>query len=142
MWKVRRRRKEERRRTRRPEKSCGRSGKRKREKGDDETDVVQRRCVNPVSSDACEELSHVEDSSSCGNSWSDLLGYSGGLSECVPEVSSGVLGVTEVLGSPSSVVVMRDALSDSDWETVEPQSLFFLQKTSSRSCGESRRHEL
>ena len=59
----------------------------------------------------------------------DLLGDSCGLSECVPEVSSGVLVVSDVLDSPSSFVVMSEALSsDSDWETVELQSFSFSRK--------------
>ena len=43
-----------------------------------------------------EELNSVEDSDSGGDSGRDLLGDSSGLSECVPEVSSGVPGVTDV----------------------------------------------
>ena len=42
-------------------------------------------------------FSDVEDSDSCGNSWCDLLEDYCGLSECVLEVSSGVLVVTDVL---------------------------------------------
>ena len=41
-----------------------------------------------------------------GNSWSDLLGDSCGLSDCVPEVSSDVPAVTDVRVSPSSSVVV------------------------------------
>ena len=66
------------------------------DKGEEETVVVQRRCVNPFASDDFEEFSHVEDSDTCGNSWCDLLGDSCSLSEYVPEVSSGVPGVTDV----------------------------------------------
>ena len=121
-----------------------RRGKREGEKREDETVVVERRCVNPVSGDAFEKFGHWEDSDSCGNSWSDFLGDSSGLSDCVFDVSSGVLVVTDVFFSPSSLlVVMCEALlSVSDWEIVEPPSFFFfLQKPSSRLCGESRRHE-
>ena len=42
----------------------------------------------------------MEDSDSCGDSWRDLLDDFCGLSECVPEVSSGVPVVTEGLDSP------------------------------------------
>ena len=41
-------------------------------------------------------FSDVEDSDSCGNSWCDLLEDYCGVSECVLEVSSGVLVVTDV----------------------------------------------
>ena len=70
---------------------------------------------------------------------SDLLGDSCGLSDCVSEVSLGVLVVTDVPGSPSSsVVVTSEALaSDSGQEFVEPQSFSLLKKASSRLCGES-----
>ena len=95
----------------------------------DETVVVKRRCVNPVSGDASEDFSHVEDPDSCGTSWGDLLGNSCGLPECVLEVSWGVLVVTDVLDSPSSLVSMSEALlSDSDCKLVEPQSFSFSRK--------------
>ena len=85
MWKVRR--EKERRRTRRPDKRLAEVEK-EGEKGEDETVVVKRRCVDPVSGDAFEELNHVEDSDSCGNSWCDFLGDSCGLSDC----ARGVVG--------------------------------------------------
>ena len=47
----------------------------------------------------------------------------------MPAVSSGVLVVTVVLDSHSSLVVMSEALLlDSDWEVVEPQSCSFSRK--------------
>ena len=105
-----------------------------KEKGsrEDEMVVVKRRCVNPVSGDAFEEFSHVEDSDSCWTAWGDSCG----LSECVPEVSSGVPVVIDVPDTRSSLVVMDEAL---DCGT---GVLFFLQKASSFLCGESRKHEL
>ena len=64
-----------------------------------------------------------------GNSWSDVLGDSCGLSECAPEVSSCVPVGTDVLDSTSSLVVMSEALlSDSDWQVVEPQPFSFSRK--------------
>ena len=89
--------------------------KKEGKKREEERVVARRRCVNPFSGEAFEESSSVEDSDSCGNSWGVLLGDSCGLSERVPEVSSGVLVVTDVTDSHSSLVVMGEAsLSDSD----------------------------
>ena len=83
----------------------------------------------PFSRVAFEEFSPVHDSDSCGDSWGDLLGDSCGLSECVPAVSSGVLVVTDVPDSPSSMVVIgRALLSNSDCEMVEPHSFSFSRK--------------
>ena len=45
-------------------------------------------------------FSQGEDSDSCGNSWSDLLGGSCRLPLCVPQISSGVPVVTYVPDSP------------------------------------------
>ena len=106
-----------------------RTGKREGEKGEDETVVAKRRYVNPVSRGAVGKFTHWEDSDSCGNSWGHFLGDSCGLSDCVPEVSSGVPVVADVPVSPSSsLVVMSDSLSDSDWEIVEPQSFSFSRE--------------
>ena len=69
----------------------------------------EKRCVNPFSSDAVEEFRPGDDSGSCGDSWSDLLGDSCSLSERVPAVSSGVPVVTDVPDSSSSVVVLGEA---------------------------------
>ena len=62
----------------------------KRKQREEEKSVVERRCVNPFSSNVFEEFSPVDDSGSFGDSWSDLCGDSCGFSECVPAVSSGV----------------------------------------------------
>ena len=106
-----------------------RSGKRNAEREEEKTVVDKRRCVKPVSGDAVEEFNRVEDSDGCGNSWGDLLGDLCDLCGCVPEVSSGVLVVTDVLDSPSSLVVMSEALlSDFDCEIVEPQSSSLARK--------------
>ena len=61
-----------------------RSGKRTREEEKEENEMVtvERRCVNPVSTEAFDIFSQGEDSESCGNSWSDLWDESGGLSDC------------------------------------------------------------
>ena len=50
----------------------------------------------------------MDDSGSFGDSWSDFLGDSCGFSECVPAVSSGVLVVTAVSVSLSSVGVLGE----------------------------------
>ena len=91
--------------------------------------AVKRRCVNPFSSDAFEEFSPVDDSGSCGDSWSDLLGDSCGLSKSMPAVSSGLPVVTDVSDSTTSVGVPGEALrSGSGCEMVEPQSISLLRK--------------
>ena len=134
LWKVRRKEEGRRKADKETREEVSRSGKKEEKKGKDQTVVVKRRCVNLVSGDAFEEFSHVEDSDSCGNSWGDLLGDSCGLSECVPEVLSGVLDVTDVLYCPSSLVVMGEALlSDSEWKIVELQSFFFSPESVKRS---------
>ena len=102
--------------------------------------------MNPFSSDVFEELGPMDDSGSFGGSfggsWSDLHGDSCGFSECVPAVSSNVPVVTDVSVSPCSVGVLGEVPpSDSDCESVQSQSFFFLQKASSLPCGKSRRHE-
>ena len=79
--------------------------KREGEKGEDETVVVKRRCVNPVSAETFDIFSQEEDSDSCGNSWGDLLGDSGGLCDCGSEALSDVPAVSDVPVSASSVVV-------------------------------------
>ena len=67
----------------------------------------------------------------------EVCGDSCGFAECVPAVSSGVLVVTDVSGSPSSVGVLGEAfLSCSDGETVEPQS--FLSRKRQAFCVESQ----
>ena len=60
------------------------SRKREREgkKGEDQTVVVKRRCINPVSAEAIDIFSQEEDLESCGNSWGDLSGDSCGLVGC------------------------------------------------------------
>ena len=76
-------------------------------KGVDET-VVNRRCINPffhvvlLRNSVRRRIRKV-----VGNSRSDLLGDSCGLSDCVPEVSSDVPVVTGVHVSPSSSVVVK-----------------------------------
>ena len=52
------------------------SKKRKREEGkeENETVIVERRCVNSVSAEAFDIISQEEVSESCGNCWSDFLG--------------------------------------------------------------------
>ena len=64
--------------------------------------------------------------------------------ECVVAVSSGVLVVTDVSDSPSSVVVLGEALlSGSDCEIELSRSpLHLSRKRQAVLCGESRRHEL
>ena len=69
-----------------------------------------------------------------------LLGDSCGLSDCVPQVSFGVAVVIDGLVSPSSLVVMSEALlSDSDWEIVESQS-FSFSGTRQAVCLENQEH--
>ena len=100
---------------------------REEKKEQNETVIVKGRCVNPVSGDALEEFSHVEDSDTCGNSWSDFMGDFCGLSVCVPGVSSCVPVVP--VSPSSSVAVMSEVLvSDSDWDIVELQPSSFSGK--------------
>ena len=53
-----------------------------REKGEDQTVVVKRRCINPVSTEDFDIFCQGKDSESCGNSWGDLWDDSCGLSDC------------------------------------------------------------
>ena len=100
------------------EEDVSRKRKREGEKREDETVVVQRRCVNPVSAEAFDIFSQ-EDSESCGNSWCDLWDDSRGLSHCGPVAWSVVPVVTDVFPS-SAVAVMNEVVSsDSDWEFLE-----------------------
>ena len=99
-----------------------------KKKGVDETVGVKRRRVNPFLDYALEKFSQEEDSGGCGNSWSDNLGDSCGLSGlsgvsgCVPDVESGVPVVTDVLVSPSSSMgVMSEALIGTAAVCVENQ---------------------
>ena len=85
-WKVLK--KEERKRTRRPEKRRSRSGKESGRK-EREKRLLLKEGVSTffyIDAFAFEEFSPVEDSDSCGDSWSDVLGDSCGLFECVFEV--------------------------------------------------------
>ena len=63
---------------------------REEEKGENETLIVKRRCVNSVSTDAF-------DMESCGNSWGDLWYDPGGLSDGDPGDWAGVLVVLAVM---------------------------------------------
>ena len=100
----------------------GEKRKREEEKEVNEKVIVKRRCVIPVSTEAFDIFSQVEDSESCGNSCGDLRDESCGLSDW-----TGVLVVTCVLVCPSSAVaeMCEGVSSDSDWEFVEPQSFSF-----------------
>ena len=90
---------------------------------------AKRRCVNPFSSDVFEEFGPVDDSGSFGGSWEEFLSDSCGLSEGVLAVSSGVLVETRVSVSVLSVGALGEVfLSDSDCETVKPQSSPFSRK--------------
>ena len=60
----------------------GKKGIREEEKEENETVMVKRRCVNPVSAEALDILSQSEVSESCGTSWGDFGDESGGLSDC------------------------------------------------------------
>ena len=51
-----------------------RKRKREGEEGEDETVAVKRRCINPVSAEAFDIVSHRRTSESCGNSLGDFLG--------------------------------------------------------------------
>ena len=72
-----------------------------------------------------EGLSTLADADSCKDSWGDFLGDSCDLSQCVPEVSSGVPVLTDVLDSSSSLVFCCRTLIG---ETLEPQSSSFSRK--------------
>ena len=77
-------------------------------------------------------FSQEGDSESCGNSWSDLLGDSCGLSDLGFVALSGVPVVTDVpVASSSAVAVTSEALSsDFDLVIVEPQPFSFSRKRS------------
>ena len=66
------------------------------EKEENETVIVKRRCVNPVSAEAFDFFSQGEISESCGNSW--------GLCDCAPGTWTVLPVVTDVRVSPSSAV--------------------------------------
>ena len=83
-----------------------RTGKREGKKGEDETVGVKEGVSTLFPVMMFRNSVIGEDSDSCGNSWGDLLGDHCGLSDCVSEVSLGVLVVTD----------------DSGQEIVEPQS--------------------
>ena len=106
-----------------------REREREGEKGEDGTVAVKRKCINPVSAEAFDIFSQGEESESCGNSWCDLWDDSSGLSDCGSVTLSCVPVVTDVLVFPSSALAVRiDALSDWDWEFVEPQTFSFFRK--------------
>ena len=46
---------------------------REEEKEENETVIVKRRCVNPVSTEASDIFSQGEDSESCGKSWPGVI---------------------------------------------------------------------
>ena len=77
---------------------------REEEKEENETVIVIRSCVNPVSTEAFDIFSQGEDSESCGKSWGDLWDESGGLSDCDSGTWTGLPVVTDVFVSPSSAV--------------------------------------
>ena len=108
--------------------------KREEEKEESETGIGKRRCEDFVSVEVFEILSQERDVESCGAvSWEDLLEEPDDLSDrelvsC--ELVRVVPDVIDVPGYPSSVVTELCDVSPccSDWEFVEPQSFFFLQK--------------
>ena len=116
------------------QKEVSKKRKREEDKEENETVIVQRRCVNPVSAEAFDVFSQEEDSESCGKSWSGLWDESCGLSECDPVTWTGVLVVTDVLVCPSSAVgeMCAGVSSDSDREFVKPQSFSFSEKAVDR----------
>ena len=68
---------------------------REEEKEENETVIVKRRCVNPVSTEAFDIFSQEEFSGSCG-SLGDLLDYSCGLSDCDSVTWTSLLLVSDV----------------------------------------------
>ena len=88
------------------------------EKAREERTLIKKRSVNLISSDVFEEFSPVGDSGSIGDSWGDFYDDSCGFSVRVLVVSLGVLVVTDVSRSPSSIGVLGEA-SPSDSECGE-----------------------
>ena len=87
------------------------------EKEGNETVIVKRRCVYPVSTEAFDNFLSGEDSESCGISWGDLWDDSGGLSDCDSVTWTRLPVVKDVPVSPSSAVAeFCDGVSlDIDW---------------------------
>ena len=105
---------------------------REEEKEENETVIVKRRCVNPVSTEVFDIFGQEEDSETCGNSWCDLWDDSCGLSDCDSVTWTSLPVVSVVFVSPSSAVaeICEGVSSGSDWEFVEPQSFSFSKKCS------------
>ena len=78
------------------EEEVSREEEKEEEKEENESVIVKRGCVNPVSDEAIEFVSQEEDSESCGNSWGDLWDESCGLSDCDSVTWTGVPVVTDV----------------------------------------------
>ena len=102
---------------------------------------MRKKRTNSVATEALNICSQGEDLDSCVFSWSDLVEDLGELLDCDPGTRMEglvVQVVIDVLVSPSSVVTeFCDGVSlESDWELVEPQSLFFLRTTSVGLGGE------
>ena len=86
--------------------------RKREEKEENETVIVKRRCVNAA--EAFDINRQEEVSESCGNSWSDLLNESCGLSDCDSVTWTGCSCGACV--PYSAVAVMCEGVSsDSDW---------------------------
>ena len=106
--------------------------------------MAKGKLVNLVSAETFEKFSQGDDWESCGGL---SLGDPLVTADCDPESWAGVcavLDVTVVLVAPSSVVTecFWGASWDLDWELVEPQSFFFLQKACLRLDSFAGREEV